>query len=190
VKRIKIHTYCLALALCLLPPAYTATAQSRDHLTPQEVELVQEAQILDKRIDVFIKAMDRRMMVLTGAQPSNAKQFKKDSETWGELPQGSRAQLIGDISGILEEAITNIDDVSMHDEKNPLLSKALRKLSAAAKQLADQLAPMRAQAKSEAELSGIEQVLQSAESIMDAEKKLPAVSETEKNKRKKAKEKP
>ena len=45
--------------------ASTAMAQ-RDHLTPQEVDLVKEAQMLDKRIDVFIKAADRRVFVLKG----------------------------------------------------------------------------------------------------------------------------
>ncbi|HEY0431932.1 MAG TPA: hypothetical protein VGC61_08925, partial [Pyrinomonadaceae bacterium] len=90
--------------------------QSREHLTPQEIDLVKDTQILDKRIDVFIKAADRRMLVLTGAgananDKASAKQLKKDSETWGELPTGSRAELIGDIAKIFDEAITNIDDV-------------------------------------------------------------------------------
>jgi hypothetical protein len=43
-----------------------AAPLQRDHLTQQEVDLVKEAQILDKRIDVFIKAAERRMMVITG----------------------------------------------------------------------------------------------------------------------------
>ena len=44
-----------------------AVAQQRDHLTPQEVDLVKEAQMLDKRIDVFIKATERRIMVINGS---------------------------------------------------------------------------------------------------------------------------
>ena len=44
-----------------------ATAQQRDHLTQQEVDLVKEAQVLDKRIDVFIKAAERRMMVINNS---------------------------------------------------------------------------------------------------------------------------
>lgn len=187
--RTKVFICTLASAFCFLAVT-PLMAQSRDHLTPQEVELVQEAQILDKRIDVFIKAIDRRMQVLNNAQPSNPKQFKKDSEMWGELPSGTHAELFGDIAGILEEAITNIDDVSMHDARNPLLPKAIRKLSAEAKQLADQMGPMRAQAKSESETSGIEQILENAQLIADAEKKLPAATEPDKNKNKKAKDKP
>ena len=102
--------------------------QARDHLTEQEVELVKDTQILDKRIEVFIKAADRRMLVLSGADATNAKQSKKEAELWGALPTGTRAELIGDIARIFDEAITNIDDVSSRDEKNPLIPKALRNL--------------------------------------------------------------
>ena len=38
--------------------------QGREHLTPQEIDLVKDAQVLDKRIDIFIKAADRRMIAL------------------------------------------------------------------------------------------------------------------------------
>ena len=110
---------------------FSAQAQSRDHLTQQEVDLVKEAQILDKRIDVFIKAAERRMMVINNSAAANAKQLKKDSERWGELPTGSRAELVSDIARILDEAITNIDDVSARDERNPLIAKSLRKLAQA-----------------------------------------------------------
>jgi len=97
--------------------APTATGQTRDHLTPQEVDLVKEAQVLDKRIDVFIKAADRRLLVLNGGATAaaNAKQLKKDAALWGDLPTGSRAELVYDIAKILDEAITNIDDVSARD---------------------------------------------------------------------------
>jgi hypothetical protein len=94
---------------------FIVNAQQRDHLTEQEVDLVKEAQALDKRVDVFIKAAERRMMVINNSAGANAKQLKKDSERWGELPTGSRAELVSDIAKILDEAITNIDDVSARD---------------------------------------------------------------------------
>src|ERR1051325_2388076 len=121
----------LLLLFGLLSFASPATAQTRDHLTPQEVDLVKEAQVLDKRIDIFIKAANRRLLVLNGgaATPANTKQAKKDAELWGELPTGSRAELVSDIARILDEAITNIDDVSSRDERNPLIPKSLRKLA-------------------------------------------------------------
>src|SRR6185369_7447343 len=74
--------------------------QARDHLTEREVDLVKDAQELDKRIDVFVKAADRRLLSLNGVDAVSAKQLKKDNEAWGELPTGSRAELVGDIARI------------------------------------------------------------------------------------------
>ncbi len=175
----------LLTTVLILSFGSAATAfQAREHLTPQEIELVKDAQILDKRIDVFIKAADRRMLVLNGAGAvtgaTSAKQVKKDSESWGELPTGSRAELIGDVARILDEAITNIDDVSSRDEKNPLIPKALRKLAAAASRIVEQLKPVEAQAKGDAELSSFDQLTENAESILQAANRLPSPSPVEK----------
>ncbi len=96
------RTNLLALAFLCLPGltlySSVGVAQTRDHLTPQEVDLVKEAQILDQRIEVFVKAADRRLLVLTGVDAPTPKQLKKDSEKWGELPTGSRAELLGDLA--------------------------------------------------------------------------------------------
>ncbi len=182
----------IALIFFLLLISFATAAQSRDHLTPQEVELVQEAQVLDLRTGIFIKAIERRMLALNLTQVTNAKQFQKDSEKWGELPKGTRAELISDIARILEEAITNIDDVSFHDEKNPLLSKALRRLDSTAEQIVAQLRPLEEQTKNADEISSISQVLENAQSIIEAARKLPAQVEPAKgsSKTKKSKEKP
>jgi hypothetical protein len=150
-----------------------AAAQQRDHLTQQEVDLVKEAQILDKRIDVFIKATERRMMVINNSAAANAKLLKKDSERWGELPTGSRAELVSDIAKILDEAITNIDDVSARDERNPLIAKSLRRLAQAVNTIMDQLKPLEANAKGDAEIASFEQLNEDAKSILEAATKLP-----------------
>ena len=167
----------LLLLLALVSFAHTAAAQTRDHLTPQEVDLVKEAQVLDKRIDVFIKAADRRVLVLNGgtasANTANAKQLKKDAERWGELPTGSRAELVSDIARILDEAITNIDDVSSRDERNPLIGKSLRKLAQAVNTIMEQLKPMSVNAKSDAEIASFEMLNEDAQSIREAVTKLP-----------------
>src|SRR5678816_409586 len=156
-----------SLALSTAFVARAATPQ-RDHLTPQEVDLVKEAQILDKRIDVFIKAAERRLMVINGSATANSKQLKKDSERWGELPTGSRAELVSDIAKILDEAITNIDDVSARDERNPLIAKALRRLAQAVNTTMAQLTPMATQAKSDGEIANFELLNENAKSIVDA----------------------
>ena len=170
----------LAATLSLSSPA--AAFQARDHLTPQEIDLVKDTQVLDKRIDVFIKAADRRMLALSGTDATSTKQVKKDSESWGELPSGSRAELIGDIAGIFNEAIDNIDDVSARDENNPLIPKALRKLAAAASRIVEQLKPVESQAKSDAEVSSFDQLTEYAESILQAANKLPPPVEKKKGK--------
>ncbi len=186
----------MLLALLLAASGYSVAAQTRDHLTPQEVDLVKDAQALDLRTGIFIKAAERRMALVTGTaastSTSNSKQAKKDAELWGDVPKGTRAELIGDVAKILDEAITNIDDVSMHDEKSPLLPKALRKLAAAATQIIDQLTPLRSQAKSEEEIGNLEQAVENAQSIIEAAKKLPPPAEKEKKDKAKAgpKEKP
>jgi len=165
----------LLLLLGLLSFAASATAQQRDHLTPQEVDLVKEAQVLDKRIDVFIKAADRRILVLNGATApaANSKQAKKDAERWGELPTGSRAELVSDIAKILDEAITNIDDVSARDERNPLIAKSLRRLAQAVTTIMEQLKPLQANAKGDAEIASFEQLNEDVQSIREAATKLP-----------------
>ena len=160
------------LFLALIGPGLLR-AQTRDHLTPQEVDLVKEAQVLDKRVDVFIRAAERRLMVINGSAAANAKQLKKDSERWGELPTGSRAELVSDIARILDEAITNIDDVSTRDERNPLIAKSLRKLAQSVNTIMAQLKPLSADAKNDAEVASFELLNEDAQSILEAANKLP-----------------
>jgi hypothetical protein len=169
-------TLLFSLISNLAPGSASAAFQAREHLTPEEIELIKDAQILDKRIEVFIKAADRRMLVLTGTPVPTSKQSKKeskDSEAWGALPTGTRAELIGDIAGIFEEATINIDDVNARDEKNPLIPKALRNLSAAASRIVEQLKPAESQATNEAELSSLNQLAENADEILQAANKLP-----------------
>ena len=152
---------------------FSVQAQSRDHLTQQEVDLVKEAQMLDKRIDVFIKAAERRIMVINNSAAANAKLLKKDSERWGELPTGSRAELVSDIARILDEAITNIDDVSSRDERNPLIAKSLRKLAQSVNSIMAQLKPLATEAKTDAEVASFELLHEDAQSILEAATRLP-----------------
>src|ERR1051325_11702532 len=169
-------TRTLLLLLFVLPLLFAQTVNAqRDHLTPQEVDLVKDAQALDKRIEIFIKAADRRLLVLNGgtAVVANTKQAKKEAALWGDLPTGSRAELVSDIAKILDEAITNIDDVSARDERNPLIAKSLRKLAQAVNSIMTQLKPLATQAKSDAEVASFELLAEDAQSINEAANKLP-----------------
>jgi hypothetical protein len=163
--------FSLLLSCCLTAGA--VPPQARDHLTPKEIDLVKDAQELDRRIDVFIKAADRRLLAIKGLDAASAKELKKDAEFWGDLPSGSRSELVGDIAKILDEAITNVDDVSSRDEKNPALPRVLRKLAAAASRIVDQLKPLESSAQGAAEVSNFDELMENAETIMQAANKLP-----------------
>jgi hypothetical protein len=124
------------------------------------------------------------MMVINNSAGTNAKQLKKDSERWGELPTGSRAELVADIAKILDEAITNIDDVSARDERNPLIAKSLRKLAHAVNSIMGQLKPLATEAKSDAEIASFELLNEDAQSILEAANKLPPEVVTDKKSKK------
>jgi hypothetical protein len=176
----KSKFYSASLAFLLLFVLFGASSTlalcgaRRDYLTPKEEEQVKEAQIIDKRIEVFIKAAERRLQVLTNSSvAASGKQAQKDLEKWGELPKGTRVELIMDISNILDAAITNIDDVAVRDEKNALISKALRKLAEAVTRFQPQLASMREQTKDELERNAIDQAAGNMQEILGAANKLP-----------------
>lgn len=161
----------LIALLCMFVVAGPLAA--RDYLTPKEEERVKEAQILDKRIEVFIKVAERRLLALTDPAASSSKQVQKDLDKWGELPKGTRVELIMDIANILDAAVTNIDDVAVRDEHNRLLPKALRKLADAATRFQTQLLAMREQIREEQERSAIERVMENVQEILGAANKLP-----------------
>ena len=179
----------LLLALCGAPPQLAlAHAPARDFLTPKEEERVKEAQVLDKRVEVYIKAAERRMLVLTGPGAEDARQVQKDSEKWGELPTGTRTELIMDVANILDAAVTNIDDVALRDEKNGLIPKALRKLAAAAARFQSQAASLGQRTEVVSERRALEHVMTNIQEILEAASRLPAEEERQKEKGKSKKE--
>ena len=164
----------LASSIILASASAAATVSpQRDHLTPPEVELVREAQELDRRTAVFIKAAERRLLSLTDPHAAQSKQVQKDLEKWGELPKGTRAELLSDISKILDEAITNIDDSSARAPESKLLPKALRQLAEAATNFLAQLAPMRASTRAAREREALEHAIENMQEIVAAANKLP-----------------
>ncbi len=175
--KVKFYNAGLAFALLLflapLLPTFALPSAARDYLTPKEEERVKEAQILDKRIEVFIRAAERRLLVLTDRSAATSKQVQKELEKWGELPTGTRVELIMDIANILDAAVTNIDDVALRDESNRLLPKALHKLAEAATRFQAQLTPMHAQTQDVMERNAIEKVLENVQEILAAANKLP-----------------
>ena len=157
----------------------------RDHLTDAETDLIRYYREIDKRIDVFIKAADRRFAIINGTAQPSTKKASKEEPDWGDVPKGTRAELLGDIAGILDEAITNIDDVSRRDEKNPLISRSLRKLTNAVNGYLAQLNAMKAKVTDPDEIAAIERVGDQANQIIEAGKNLPAAAPEEDKKKKK-----
>jgi len=168
--RLIVRGVIVAISLLL---TISATAQQRDHLTDAETDLIRFYQELDKRTEVFIKAADRRFAIINGVAQPSTKKLMKDEPEWGDPPKGTRTQLLGDIAGILDEAITNIDNVSSRDAKNPLLSRSLRKLATAANVYLNQLNSMKTKVTDPDEVAALERVGDEVKEIMDASGHLP-----------------
>ena len=176
----------LLCAACLcLSLAAAAAAQKREHLTPEEIELVRDNQELDARTKVFITAAERRLLAVTNPAES-AKNAPKEKEKWGEV-QGTRAQLFYDISKILDEAVVNVDDVAEHNPESPLLRKSLYMLAEATARMLPELTKLREASQSEAETDQLERALETAREITDAAKERGVTAEDLKAKAKAAK---
>ena len=176
----------LLFVLCVcLSLAATAAAQKREHLTPEEIELVRDNQELDARTGVFIKAAERRLLAVTDPAES-AKNAPKEKEKWGEL-KGTRAQLFYDISKILDEAVVNVDDVAEHNPESPLLRKSLYMLAEVTARMLPTLSKLRQDVGSEAEADQLDRALETAREITDAAKERGVTPEDLKTKAKAAK---
>jgi len=143
--RIIFRSICFSFGFSLLVFSFSllVSAQSRDYLTDEEIELIRDAQQIDQRIEVLTNAIDRRFAVLN----INVGGAKKEGKDWGALPTGTRTELLADINQILQKAIDDIDNLSSRPDsmvldpndksKKPkgfsdLFPKAVRKLAAAA----------------------------------------------------------
>jgi hypothetical protein len=149
----------IGLAFLLYVPA---EAQKRDHLTEQEVELVRDTQVIDQRIMVFIKAADRRLLVLT---TPNATQKKKEEEQWGPLPTGTKLELLTDYKRILEEAEEKLDDAYERSAKNELIPKALSKFKEAVTRHITQLRALASQITDPKEQRALAEAIEEAETV-------------------------
>jgi hypothetical protein len=158
----KFHPLMLAVAFVFC--VAQGSAQSRDHLTEKEVDWVREVQAIDKRVEVFIKAADRRLLVLVHPE---TKQTKKEEEKWGPLPTGTKAELLEDYKHILEEAEEKLDDAN--DRKDALVPKALSKFKEAARKQLEQLRTLEAKLSERRELKALSEAIEEAELVTKGE---------------------
>lgn len=166
---VKFLSSSAAVVILLTAPALA----QRDHLTDAESELLRYHQELDKRIEILIKAADRRFAIINGAPQPAPKKSDKDEPDWGDNPKGTRAQLLGDVAGILDEAIEKIDDVGQRDAKNSLASKSLRKLHEAAARYMTMLQAMKSKVNEPDEIAALDRIAENANQIIEAGNKMP-----------------
>lgn len=180
-----------AFAVIALLAPISANAQRRDYLNEKEADLVRENQQIDLRIDILTKAIDRRFMSL-GGQAEGSKDWQKSSDTWGEMPTGSRVALFTDIERLLQKAIDDIDDVAAHDRMDSkFFPKAVRALGKSAERYLPELKAYMAKTKDEKEIGALLGSIESCEQILAAVVKLPAeVKETKDSKKDKKDKKP
>lgn len=165
-QRSTFRALCLALISSgVLFVTAQAQTEKRDHLTEQEVDLLREFQEIDKRVEIFIKAAERRLLVL--ADP-NATQKKKEEETWGPLPQGSKLELLQDYKQILEEAEEKLDDWNGRGGKDKLLPKALNKFKEAATRHIPQLRALAPKLTDKREQRALAEAIEEAEIVTQA----------------------
>lgn len=161
----------------------TAEAQRRDHLTEMEVEIVRDAQQIDERMKVFVKAIDRRFLVLNN-DASQTKQVEKDLEKWGALPTGTRQQLLIDIEKLLDEAINKIDDVAARDMTSDFFPNAVHILADGANKYLPQLKSQLDKTNDEKEKGAIIGAIEYCSQIIEASAKVKRESPREIKKRK------
>lgn len=150
----------IPLIALLLLGGLTAQAQKRDHLTEKEADLIREWQEIDKRVEIFVKAADRRLLVL--ADP-NSTQKPKEEETWGPLPAGTKLQLLQDYKRILEEAEEKLDDAYNRAATDKLLPKALNKFKEGATRHLAQLRALQPQLTDAKERRALAEAMEEAE---------------------------
>ncbi len=182
---LKITLSILTAIFCVLLIApSTANAQRRNSLTEMEADLVRDAQEIDRRTEVFVKAIDRRFLALNN-DASQSRQIAKDLDKWGELPIGTHLQLFTDIKKILAEAIDNIDDVAEHSKQDEkLFPKAVRKLAEASQKYLLQLKSALDKTTDEKEKGAILASIESCEQIIEASAKVPKEEAKQEKKKK------
>jgi len=182
-NRRKILFAVLFVLLSLNFAQSAVSAQRRDHLTAMEVELVRDAQQIDLRMQVFVKAIDRRFQVLNNESLA-AKQIEKDIDVWGELPTGTRTQLLLDIEKLLEEAISKIDDVAARDMKSDYFPIAVHLLADGASKYLPQLKSQFDASTDEKEKGAIIGAIEYCRQIIEASGKVKRETPKEIKKRK------
>lgn len=161
----------------------------RDNLTPAEADVVRDAQQIDQRMAVFVKAIERRLAVLSGstADPAKMGKLPKNAPDWGEMPTGTPAQLYWDIEHILDEAINNIDDIATREPENKLMMRGAKVLGEFCRTLLPKLQGFSEKATEKTEKMALSAAVEYTQSVIDSLGKVPANIDEPEPKEKKSK---
>lgn len=187
-KSTKFFIFLFAVLFILANSTFEAAAQRRDHLTAAEIELVRDAQRIDERIKIFVRAVERRFQVINNAAASKP---EKDEDKWGAMPTGTRRQLLLDIERLLDEAVSKIDDAALRDYQSDYFSEAVHLLADAAGKFQPELKMQLDKSTDEKERGAILGAIEFCDQIIEASAKIKRESpkEIKKRKEKEAKEK-
>ena len=181
--------FCAALfsAFLFLSIPSPAAAQRADHLTDEEIELIRDVQEVDKRMEIYTRAIERRLIAIEGTDglsKDDLKRLEKEKDKWGELPEGPRTQLLSDIDKILDEAVNKIEDVAEHNEKSELFPVAVYILADYAKALEPRLAALRERAANSRDVAVLNSAIGQCEDIVEASSKVKRPDPKAKKKKK------
>lgn len=179
----------LVVTLLTISISSSVSAQKRDYMTEQEIELVRDAQDIDLRVAVLTRMIDRRFTAI-GVDVGGGKLTDKDALKWGDVRTGTKSQLLWDVRELLQKAIDDVDDVAMHNEntltqnktEGLLFPKAVRGLAAAATRYVPALKSLLEKTPEERDRGLILSSIESCEAILESVSKLPPDIKPEKKK--------
>lgn len=184
------------VSLVLAASIAVSVSAQRDFFTPEEVEMVREAQQIDQRIELLTKIVDRRFAVLN-VDVGGTRIKPKDAEKWGQLPTSTRLETLYDIRRIIEKAIDDIDSLAERPDSivigepekgkkpkgyNELFPIAVRTLAAAAARYRPALKAELDRENGNAEKGSILAALEHCDEIIAAVSKLSAEAAKTKSK--------
>lgn len=173
------------LLLFFLPQV---SGQRADHLTNEEVELVRDIQEVDLRMEIYTRAIERRLIAINGTATlgkDELKRIEKETEKWGEIPKGKFSELLADIPRILDEAVNKIEDVAERNEESDLFPFAVYILADHCRMLPEALEKLRPRAAGPRDIALINSSIDQCADIVQASEKVPRPDPKDRNKKKK-----
>lgn len=177
------------LALLLISFLSSAAfSQRADHLTNEEIELIRDEQAVDDRMDIYTRAIERRLIAIQGTgslSKDDLKRLEKETEKWGELPEGTPSELYSDIYRILDEAVNKIEDVADRNAESKLFPFAVHILADYSRALVPRLEALKAKTASAREIALLNDSIGQCNDIIEASSKVDKPDPKDRKKAKK-----